>query len=239
VSKPLVEHHSRKAARILDSARGLVLDHGAAKVTVAEITRAAGVGKGTVYLYWPTKEDLILGLFARDVLTGIEQIIERITAEPATVLPRRLAVLLMRSTMRLPLARRLQGGDLAQLRLLAREAGDRELFERTRPSAMCNAVMPILRRHGLIRDDRPLDVQAYTMHAVLSGFFATMDDLATAPLSVDDPEEALARAVSLLFEPATAPGDAAVAAAAGETAAVFHEVRDALLGLIDRSQTPG
>ncbi|WP_440082269.1 TetR/AcrR family transcriptional regulator [Streptosporangium sp. LJ11] len=48
---PLVELHSRKAARILDSARELVRDHGAGKVTVSEISQAAGVGKGTVYLY--------------------------------------------------------------------------------------------------------------------------------------------------------------------------------------------
>ena len=61
----LIEQRSRKAARILDSARELVLDHGVRKVTVSEIARTAGVGKGTVYLYWAAKEDLILGLFAR------------------------------------------------------------------------------------------------------------------------------------------------------------------------------
>lgn len=65
----LIEHRSRKAARVLDSTRELVLDHGIRKLTVAEIAKAAGVGKGTVHLYWPSKEDRIVGLFAREVLT--------------------------------------------------------------------------------------------------------------------------------------------------------------------------
>ncbi|WP_096214294.1 helix-turn-helix domain-containing protein [Streptomyces sp. 2323.1] len=43
----------RQAARILDGARELAVEHGVRKVTIAEI--AAGVGKGTVHLYWETK----------------------------------------------------------------------------------------------------------------------------------------------------------------------------------------
>jgi AcrR family transcriptional regulator len=233
----LVEHHSRKAARILDSTRELVLDHGVHKVTVTEITRAAGVGKGTVYLYWPTKEHLILGLFARDLLAFLDEIIGRITADPRTVLPRRLAPLLIQTSLKLPLAHGLHSGDAALLRMLTRQAGDRDLFARTRPSALCDAVMPILHSHGLIRHNRPLPSQAYAMHAVLVGFGTAMSDLATSAPGVDDPAEVLADTVSLLLEPPTAPGEPAIAAAADATIAVFRETRDAVLDLIDRSQT--
>ncbi|MDR8407258.1 TetR/AcrR family transcriptional regulator [Nonomuraea sp. 3-1Str] len=232
----LVEHHSRKAARILDSTRRLVLDHGVRKVTVTEITRSAGVGKGTVYLYWPTKEDLILGLFARDLLTFLDEVIGSITADPADVLPRRLAPLLIRTGSQLPLAHRLRS-DAELLRLLTQHAGDRELFARTRPSALCNAVMPILHRHGLVRHDRPLPSQAYALHAVLTGFGTAMTDPATAPLGVDDPYEVLADTVAQLLEPSTAPGEPAITAAADQTVAVFRETRDAVLDLIDRGQT--
>ncbi|MGI5232909.1 TetR/AcrR family transcriptional regulator [Actinoallomurus sp. CA-142502] len=230
----LIEHHSRKAARILDSARELVLDHGVRKVTVGEIARAAGVGKGTVYLYWPAKENLILGLFARELLTFLDEVISRISADPAAVLPRRLAPLLIRTGRGLSLAPRLNDGEL---RTLTPQAGDRELFARTRPSALCDAVMPILRRHGLIRDDRPLAGQAYALHAVLTGFGTAMSDPATAPLHVDDPYEVLADTVAQLLEPSVAPGEAAIAAAAAETVAVFRETRDAVLDLIGRGQT--
>ncbi|MFF3665810.1 TetR/AcrR family transcriptional regulator [Microtetraspora malaysiensis] len=235
----LIEHHSRKAARILDSTRALVADHGVRKVTVSEITRAAGVGKGTVYLYWPTKEDLILGLFARELLRFLDEVIARITADPAAVLPRRLAPLLIRTGLESPLARRLNSGDAELLRLLTEQAGDRDLFDRTQPSALCEAVMPILRRHGLIRHDRPLADQAYAMHAVLVGFGTAMSEPATAPPSAGDPGDVLADTVALLLDPPDAPGDQAVTAAAGQTIAVFREARDAVLNIIERSQTAG
>ncbi|MEV0399001.1 helix-turn-helix domain-containing protein [Actinoallomurus sp. NPDC050550] len=232
----LIEHHSRKAARILDSTRELVLDHGVRKVTVSEIARAAGVGKGTVYLYWPAKEDLILGLFAREVLAFLDEIISRLLADPSAVLPRRLAPLLIRTGSKLPLARRLNAGDADLLRLLTQQAGDRDLFARTSPSALCEAVMPILHRHGLIRHDRPLSGQAYAMHAVLTGFGTAMSDPATAAFGVDDPDEVLADTVAVLLEPPVAPGDPAIAAAAEETVAVMRRTREAVLDLIERSQ---
>ncbi|NUW46949.1 TetR/AcrR family transcriptional regulator [Nonomuraea rhodomycinica] len=235
----LIEHQSRKAARILDSARRLVLDHGVRKVTVSEIAHAAGVGKGTVYLYWAAKEDLILGLFARELLTFLDEIIARIGADPATVLPRRLAPMLVSTGLRLPLASRLKYGDTDLMRVLTQQAADLDLFARVRPSALCDAVMPILRRNGLIRHDRPLSEQSYAMHAVLTGFGTAMSDPATAPLGVDDPGAVLADTVARLLEPAVAPGEEAVAAAAGATVAVFGESRDAVLGLIERSQVTG
>ncbi|WP_030920520.1 TetR/AcrR family transcriptional regulator [Streptosporangium amethystogenes] len=233
----LIERHSRKAARILDSARELVLDHGVRKVTVSEIAQAAGVGKGTVYLYWPAKEDLILGLLARELLTFLNEIIARITADPTTVLPRRLAPLLIRTGLRLPLARRVQGGDADLLRLLTQQVGDRELFARTTPSALCEMGLPIYHRHGLIRHDRPLPDLTYAVHAVLTGFGAVMSDPATAPLGVDDPAEILADTVAQLLEPPVAPGESAIATAAEETIVVLRQITGALLDLIERSQT--
>lgn len=232
----LVELQSRKAARILDSARELVLDHGAGKVTVAEISRAAGVGKGTVYLYWPSKEDLIRGLFARDLLTAMETTIGHLGSDPAAVLPSRLAPQVVRTALRLPLARRLQRGDPELLRLLTQEPGDRELYARTNPAAMCDLVMPILYRHGLIRRDRPLPDQAYALHALLIGFVVAADDPASAPSGVGDPYAVLAETVTLLLAPAEEAAEEAVAAATRETLAAFRELRDGVLRLIDRSQ---
>ena len=233
----LIERHSRKAARILDSARELVLAHGVHKVTVSEIARAAGVGKGTVYLYWPAKEDLILGLFARELLTFLDEIIARIAADPADVLPRRLAPLLIRTGLRLPLARRVQSGDADLLRLLTQQAGDRELFTRTTPSAMCETVMPIHHRHGLIRHDRPLSDLTYATHAVLTGFGVALSDPATAVFGADDPDQVLADTVARLLEPPVAPGEPAIAAAAEETLVVLIQTREAILDLIERGQT--
>ncbi|MER7515610.1 helix-turn-helix domain-containing protein [Streptomyces sp. NPDC126499] len=228
----LIEHDSAKAARILDSARELVLEHGVRKVTISEIAAAAGVGKGTVYLYWETKEDLFVGLAAREVLAWIETLNRHIAQDPWTVLPRRLAPLLIRTTLGNPWLRWLRGDDRALRQLLHRPA-DQERFADATPSAMGNAVATILHEHGLVRDDLPLSRQMYALHAVLVGFGTVMNDAEVAgPLRVDDPETALADTVHLLLERPEDPDARDVAQAAEAVRARFAEIHDSLLELV-------
>jgi len=49
-----------KREAILACAYELVLRHGYVRVTTAEIARAAGAGKQTIYRWWPTKAELVL-----------------------------------------------------------------------------------------------------------------------------------------------------------------------------------
>lgn len=50
---------------ILDSAGSLLVKYGYKKMTVEDIAHEAGIGKGTVYLYFPSKEEVALGWFDR------------------------------------------------------------------------------------------------------------------------------------------------------------------------------
>lgn len=52
---------------ILDAAERLWLAHPDRMASVAEVAEHAGVGKGTVYLYFPSKEELLLALHSRHV----------------------------------------------------------------------------------------------------------------------------------------------------------------------------
>jgi AcrR family transcriptional regulator len=52
---------------ILDAAERLWLAHPERMASVAEVAALAGVGKGTVYLYFPSKEELLLALHSRYV----------------------------------------------------------------------------------------------------------------------------------------------------------------------------
>lgn len=52
-----------KRARILDAAVRVFAERGFFTATVAEIARAAGVADGTIYLYFKSKDDLLLRLF--------------------------------------------------------------------------------------------------------------------------------------------------------------------------------
>jgi len=54
-----------RRGQILDAAEELVKRHGHSAISVAEVARCAGVAKGTVYLYFQTKEEVYLGLHQR------------------------------------------------------------------------------------------------------------------------------------------------------------------------------
>ena len=47
-----------RADRILDTARELLLAWGYRRVTIDELARRAGVGKGTIYLHWRSREEV-------------------------------------------------------------------------------------------------------------------------------------------------------------------------------------
>ena len=52
-----------KRARIMDAAIKVFAERGFHTATVAEIAKAAGVADGTIYLYFKSKDDLLLRLF--------------------------------------------------------------------------------------------------------------------------------------------------------------------------------
>ena len=57
--KQFSEQERRKIdARLLSVARDLLAHRSARKIVVEELTRAAGISKGSFYLFYPTKETL-------------------------------------------------------------------------------------------------------------------------------------------------------------------------------------
>ncbi|EST18808.1 TetR/AcrR family transcriptional regulator [Streptomyces roseochromogenus] len=85
----LAEQDSGSAARILAAARQLVLKREGKGLTIAEIAESAHVAKGTVHPHWSTREDLLVGLFARNFLAVPDDFIEMITASPDDSRPSR------------------------------------------------------------------------------------------------------------------------------------------------------
>jgi AcrR family transcriptional regulator len=57
---------------VLDAAEGLLGRHGYRRMTMDDVARAAGIGKGTVYLHFSSKEDVALGT--------IDRLVERVVA---------------------------------------------------------------------------------------------------------------------------------------------------------------
>jgi AcrR family transcriptional regulator len=232
----LAELDSGTAARILAAARELVLKRGVKGLTVAEIAEKAHVGKGTAYLYWKTKEDLLLGLLARDFLAAMDDEIDALTSEPDIARPHRLCPRLARTTLEHPFMRALQTGDADLLGALARHPRATELLDQLGPAALMYAVLPVWREHRLARTDWPLDEQAYALQALMAGFLETATRThVLRSVTVDAPEKVMAAAVSALLGPEEA-GPADVRAAAEKGLRLLHGKREAVLATITTSQ---
>lgn len=189
--------------RILNAAAELVGQHGPQKTTVAEIARAAGVGKGTAYLYWSSKEELLLALLAHETLKWVLAVRDKLVRDPEDLCPSRLGVLLLDSWPRELVE--LIASDLYLRRILAVHQQPREALDRSMPMKLCLRVLPLLRQKGLVRDDADALEQAYVFDALMTGFvMGKMVD--SADFETVDPRAVLSRAIRALFEPPVAPG---------------------------------
>jgi AcrR family transcriptional regulator len=66
---------------LLDAAEALYLEQPDRMANVSEVAEAAGLGKGTVYLYFPSKEEMLLALHERHVTHFFEELMKKL-AEP-------------------------------------------------------------------------------------------------------------------------------------------------------------
>jgi AcrR family transcriptional regulator len=83
----------RKAARpaeIVEAARKCFVLNGFAATRIEDVAREAGVSKGTVYLYFETKEALFDAVMRANVLPVIDSLIAAIRADETTPAPRQL-----------------------------------------------------------------------------------------------------------------------------------------------------
>lgn len=71
------EDKQQKRNKILDAAETLWLIDSQEIASMNSVAAAAGVAKGTLYLYFPSKEELFLSLHERQVSTFFEMFIER------------------------------------------------------------------------------------------------------------------------------------------------------------------
>jgi AcrR family transcriptional regulator len=71
-----------RTAEILSAASAVFGDKGFAAATVEDIARAAGVAKGTVYLYFPSKAEICRAAFARNVGELRQRAVAAITSAP-------------------------------------------------------------------------------------------------------------------------------------------------------------
>jgi len=73
-----------RAALILQAAEEVLAEKGYHDTSMDEIAARVGVAKGTVYLHFPSKEDLVFALFEQELVTSQQMIEQAVaTTEPA------------------------------------------------------------------------------------------------------------------------------------------------------------
>jgi AcrR family transcriptional regulator len=84
----LAAHRDRQRRLVFDTTAALAAEHGLASVTMAEVARRAGIGRATLYKYFPSVEHILAAMALDEVrreraaldaaLDGVEDPLERI-----------------------------------------------------------------------------------------------------------------------------------------------------------------
>lgn len=173
-----VSRREARAQRILDAAAALILRWGYNKTTLDDISRQAGVAKGTIYLHWKTREELFAALIKREKLEMAEDLKQRIKRDPQGATLRGILKHSALALMKRPLLKAVFLRDMEVLGKLAHsEHSSAASAERL---AGFKTYLELLREHDLVRIDLSLRAQVYMFSAIFAGFFLV------APLVPDE-----------------------------------------------------
>ena len=208
-----------RAERILDVTAGLLLRHGYKRVTIDDVATGAGIGKGTIYLHWKTREALFWAVLQRDAARLLEQILDQLAEDPGLALPSQLMRAIFVEVARRPLVRALLLSDAEVLGALA---SDTAVAAAQRELGGNQNYLELLRQQHLLRPDLTVAAAGVILGGVMRGFFADQDADVAVPLTeqADLLADVLHRSLEIEGEP---PPDA-VAALARRVSELFTAI---------------
>jgi AcrR family transcriptional regulator len=188
-----------RAERILDAAAELVLRWGYKRVTIEEVAKQAGIGKGTVYLHFRTRTELFLSMLSRESVAMTADMLDELRRDPIMMLPAEQAKLVYLGVLKRPLLRAMFSRNVEILGDLVLDPAIQPL--RRVKIDLFGDMFQVLREHGLVRTDQSIESQRYVMAAVQTGFYLagpmlgpfadTHDDEAAAELLAHTIRQAL------------------------------------------------
>ncbi|MFF5210104.1 TetR/AcrR family transcriptional regulator [Streptosporangium sp. NPDC000396] len=223
VAEPERVDQSIRADRILDTAKDLLLRWGYRRVTIDEIAKRAGVGKGTVYLHWRTREQLFFAVGAREAAAMIDAVVAAMRTDPTEIALHRYMRRFFLEAMRRPVLRAIFTRDAETLdKFLSSPA--RKPLESAKLLAS-REYLAALAEGDLLREGlRPEDLD-YSLPTIVFGFFAIEPLLpATIELGLEDKADHLADTLRRTFEPATPPPAVRFAAVAAKVIEIFQQL---------------
>jgi AcrR family transcriptional regulator len=212
-----------RADRILDTARELLLSWGYRRVTIDELARRAGVGKGTVYLHWRSREEVFHAVSAREAAAMADAIVQAVRDDPAEVALHRYLRRLFIEAMNRPVLRALYTRDADTLDTFLASTHHHHLEESK--LGVNRDYLGVLAAEGMLRPGLRLNDLDYTLPTIVFGFFAAEPFLPLSlGLTLDQKADQLADTVRRAFEPTAVPRSAAVKRAAAKSIPILGRI---------------
>jgi AcrR family transcriptional regulator len=208
-----------RAERILDVTAELLLQHGYKRVTIDDVAAGAGVGKGTIYLHWKTREALFWAVLLRDAMRLLEEVLADLARDPGLALPGRLMRAIFIEVSRRPLVRALLLSDPEVLGALAK---DRAVAAAQRELAGNENYLELVSEQRLLRPGLTPAAAGYVLGSVMRGFFGDADG--TGGLGVAERGDLLADVLRRALETGEAPPAAAVTRLAARVTELFTAI---------------
>jgi len=223
-----VDARRARAERILDAAAELLERWGYKRLTMDDVAQHVGIGKGTIYLHWKTREALFAAVLQREVAALVGEFLASIRADPRQALPHRLSRTYFLGVMRRPLIRAFFTADLEVLGKLAK---GRTIGNSTAPQIdmLRNGYTRLLVEHRVLRADVSPEEVAYVYRAIILGFILG-EPLADAQsgLTTEHKADLLLHTIERAFDLKRRVSATTLQAVATHAIALFSAVADSL-----------
>lgn len=226
-----------RADRILDATEELMVSWGHRKTTIDDVARRAGVGKGTVYLHFPTKERLFLTVVMRAQHDIVGRLLDRMREDPEAARPSEIARHIYLLQFDSPVIHALYNNGNEDLNSFSRAFPKlvRDLSE-ARQKAL-REYWDLLEAHGVLSPLIPTEQQLYAYSSTVIGHMLSEPLLARQGYPVPDRTaraDLAARSIRLLLEQDVT--EAAMRAVQAGTITLFSGLDQILTGEIEEQK---
>jgi AcrR family transcriptional regulator len=188
-------------------------------VSIDDVATRAGVGKGTIYLHWRTREALFWAVLQRETLQLLERLIADLAADAELALPQRLISRIFVELDGRPLVRALLMSDKDVLGALT---ADESVVAAQQEMTGQPDYLQLLREQGLLRPELSVEAAGHLLNCVIRGFFAGAETAGPPPLA--DQAELLAFVLSRSLTAEEPPTPGQVAALGGSVIELFTAI---------------
>ncbi|ANP48391.1 AcrR family transcriptional regulator [Streptomyces griseochromogenes] len=194
-----------RSARVLDAMVDLILRIGYPKISVQDVAEHVGIGKGTVYKHWNSKEDIIDDVLVREFDRVHDQFMAHLPGDRRMATLHGTSCVLYRLVMANPVLRAYNTRDGRVLGTHVAAQGSPDALGISLVSVLGRfPYLELLRDHGLIVDAVCSPEGQLSIEAVVSGFVARAghaDDLEETNAS----SRMMATVLRRAFEPVDPP----------------------------------